>query len=353
MRIVHCANFNTVRLKGSYLASMGYKITNGLIRLGHQVLCYCDRDMERLFGIGGHRCFFSNKRNNENFLNFCLNVKPDILLLGHADTINTETLLKIREKLPQIKILQWNVDAINPILESGQRNIKNIKSKLAVVDYTLITTADKKLLKIFEPEKNKIGFIPNPADKSIETGRVFENKNPLCDVFFASSLHAQRDFCGSLKDSMEIANILEENCPEAKMLFPRIKAPSADGVEYLQLLAQSAMVLNLSRVSTDYLYSSDRMAHAMGNGCLTFIDRRTGFTDIFAEDEVGFYDTQEELFEKINFYVKNPSERMSIAKKGWQHYYALFNETKVANYIIDVLENNVTRDKYPFAFLKH
>lgn len=351
MRIIHCANFGTVRLKGCYLASMGYKLTNGLIRLGHQVLCYSDRDMEKLFGIAGNRCFFSNKKNNDNFLKFCLNVKPDLILLGHADTIKADTLLKIRKKLPNVKILQWNVDAINPELKSGRHNIENIKSKLEVVDYTLITTADKKLLAQFELKKNHVGFIPNPVDKSIETGEAFANNNLPYDLFFASSPMALRDFCGTKINAKQVAEILEKNCPKTKMLFPRLKAPSADGTEYLELVAQSAMVLNLSCTADDYLYSSDRMAHAMGNGCLALIDRRTGFGDIFGEDEIGFYSSQEELVEKINQYTADTNLRCQIAQKGWQHYHNEFNEIKIAQYVLDILDGNLSKEKYPFAYL--
>jgi len=348
LRIIHCANFNTVRLKGCYMASLGYKLTNGLIRLGHQVIIYSDRDMARLFGIFGKKCFLSSKKNNENFYKFCLNLRPDIIMLGHADTISCETLLKIKEALPTVKILQWNVDSINPILEGGRRNIEHIKEKLPAVDYTLITTAEKKLYAPFEPSKNKIGFIPNPVDKSIEKSRVFENKNPKYDVFFASNPDAKRDVCGDLMTAAEVACYIEENCSKAKLMFPRLNAPSADGIDYLEKLSQSAMVLNLSRISDEYLYSSDRMAHAMGNGCLALIDRRTGFDNIFADDEVAFYQTKEEMIEKINFYLQHPSERMSVAQKGWKHYHELFNETRVADYVLSLLNGSFKKEEYPF-----
>lgn len=348
LRIIHCANFNNIRLKGCYMASMGYKLNNGLVRLGHQVLTYSDRDMARLFGVFGKKCLLSAKKNNDNFYKFCLNFKPDIVLLGHADTISPKTILKIKEALPQTKILQWNVDSINPILESGRRNIKNIKSKLEAVDYTLITTADKKLYAPFAPDKHNIGFIPNPVDKSIETARVFEKLAPEYDVFFASNPTAERDIGGELLTASKISDMLIKNCPEAKLMFPRLNAPSADGLVYLELLSKSAMVLNLSRVSTDYLYSSDRMAHAMGNGCLAFIDRRTGFTDIFNEDEAAFYEGKDELIDKINFYKKNPTDRMGTAQKGWQKYHALFNETNVTKYVLSLLNGTFRKEDYPF-----
>ena len=201
----------------------------------------------------------------------------------------------------------------------------------------------------FAPDKNNIGFIPNPVDKSIETARVFENSSPQYDVFFASNPTAERDIGGELLTAAEISDILAKNCPEAKLMFPRLNAPSADGLAYLELLSKSAMVLNLSRVSEDYLYSSDRMSHAMGNGCLTFIDRRTGFTDIFNEDEAAFYEGQDELVDKINFYKANPTDRMGTAQKGWRKYHALFNETKVASYVLSLLDGSFKEEDYPFA----
>jgi len=347
LRIVHCANFNTVRLKGCYMASMGYKLNNGLTRLGHQVMTYSDRDMARLFGIMGKKCLFSSKKNNDNFYKFCLNLKPDVIFLGHADTINSETLIKIREALPNVKILQWNVDPINPSCESGRHNIENIKKKLSVVDYTLITTGDTKLYAPFDPQKNKIGFIPNPTDTSIETGRVFEDENPQYDLFFASSPEVVRDFCNEPVKARDVAEYFKQNCPEANLMFPRLNAPSADGVVYLELLKKSAMVLNLSR-TTDYLYSSDRMAHAMGNGCLALIDRRTGFDKILNEDEAVFYENKDELKERINYLIKNPKERMAMAQKGWQHYHALFNETLVAQYALSLLDGSFKKQDYPF-----
>ena len=264
LRIIHCSNFNCVRLKGCYLSSMGYKLNNGLARLGHQVITYSDRDMARLFGMFGKKSFFSYSYNNDNFYKFCLNIKPDIIFLGHADTISTATLAKIKDKLPNVKILQWSVDTINPTIEIGKCNIDRIKNKLSVVDCTLITTGEKKLYEPFNPSKNRIGFIPNPIDKSIEKGKVFTIENPTYDLFYASSPNALRDFCNQICTTKEVVSYIEKSCLQTKSLFPGITALSVNGTEYMELLSQSAMVLNLSRVN-DYWYSSDRMAHALGS----------------------------------------------------------------------------------------
>lgn len=348
LRIVHCANFNAIRLKGCYLASMGYKLTNGLTRLGHQVLCYADRDMARVFGLFGHKLPWSLSAANENFYQFCLNTAPDALVLGHADTITQETLLKIRERLPNLKVLQWNVDNINPDNAEGVANIARINGKINAVDFTLITTADKTRLAAVAAKEGAVGFIPNPVDGSAERAKAFEQESLPYDVYFASSPNRKRDFAGTMQTAAEIAADLEKELSGLKLLFPNINAAGAAGADYLNQLASSAMVLNVSMVNTDYLYSSDRMAHAMGSGCLTLIDRRTGFNDIFAEDEAGFYTTKEELYDKIRYYAVHREERRKVAENGWRRSFELFNETKVASYVASLLTDTFNPKDYPF-----
>ena len=348
MRIVHCANFNTIKLSGCYLASLGFKLNNGLTRLGHQVYCFNDREVAKMFGILGHKSFFSIPKTNKMFYKFCLNIKPDAILLGHADIIQTDTLLKIREKLQNIKILQWNVDCINPTLTDAHANVERIQQKLVGVDYTLISTADKNLLQQFNPSKNVIGYIPNAVDINIENGRVFEIENPKYDLFYATSTNRKRKVAGEQISPTEMIDLLNNNVNSKKMLFPNVNHPYLHGIEYLEKISQSASVLNVSAVNSDYLYSSDRMAHAMGNGCLAYVDERTGFKDIFTDDEIAFFKTKEELIEKMNYYISTPKERMQVAYNGWKKYHEIFNEAIIAKYVMSLLRETHNEKDYAF-----
>lgn len=351
MKIVHCAYFKTLRLRGCSWAGMAYKLNNGLIRLGHQVICYNDREAARALALFGTKTPWSVRKTNENFYNYCLHFRPDAIILGHADIITAETLLKIRDKVPGVKILQWNVDCINSYADNGEHNVRNIRSKLGAVDFTLITTADKKLLRQFEPEKHNVGFIPNPVDKGIEDGQAFANTAPMYDLLFAASPTRLREFGGKMVLAGEIADFLRRQAPENRFLFPQISAPMLNGTAYFDTMKQSAGVLNLSAINHDYLYSSDRMAHAMGNGCLTYIDRHTGFGDLFGEDEAGFFGSAEELIEQIERFRKAPAERAKAAERGWKHYHALFNETAVAGYAVSLLDGSFNAADHPFPTL--
>ena len=107
------------------------------------------------------------------------------------------------------------------------------------------------------------------------------------------------------------------------------------GNEFYKALINSKMGLNLSRGLPTKYYSSNRIASLMGNGLLTFIDKKTQMSDFFNNNEIIFYSGINDLSEKIKFYKKNEKSRVKIAKNGKKKYFKLFNELKTTKYIID------------------
>ena len=96
------------------------------------------------------------------------------------------------------------------------------------------------------------------------------------------------------------------------------------------------MALNLSRGNPTKYYSSNRIASIMGNGLLTFIDKKVQMNDFFNENEIIFYENITDLSDKIKFYSKNDYKRIKIAKNGKKKYFKLFNEVRVSKYILDI-----------------
>lgn len=341
-KIVHVSNFNLLRLKGCFQNGFPVKISNGLTRNGYYVLNYPDRDLCRMFGFG-HMNFWGKKKVNQHLINFCKVTKPDALLVGHADNITTETLFEIRKILPNIKIMLWSCDWIVP--EFAERNIKEVNSKCEAADVVLISTGDKKLLSQFKHPNNVVGYLPNMADVSIETGRSFENQNLEYDMMFCANT-GMRQFCGNDKSVEEIVDDTNKLIPDFKWLLAGLKGTKPlNGCDYLDAYSKAAMGLSLSRLNDIYLYSSDRLVHIMANGQLAFVDKRTGFNDLFNEDEVAFYQTQEEFFDKLKFFHNNPIERMKIAKKGYEKIHSEFSDINVTKYMADVLFNNKIKEK--------
>ena len=107
------------------------------------------------------------------------------------------------------------------------------------------------------------------------------------------------------------------------------------GNDFYKALVNSKMGLNLSRGLPTKHYSSNRIASLMGNGLLTFVDKKTELDDMFNKNEIVIYENINDLTNKINFYKKNDKLRRKIASAGRKKYFKLFNELKTTKYIIN------------------
>ena len=112
------------------------------------------------------------------------------------------------------------------------------------------------------------------------------------------------------------------------------------GDDFNSALTNSKMALNLSRGNPTKYYSSNRIASVVGNGLLTFIDKKVQMNDFFNKNEIIFYDGMNDLSDKIMFYSKNEKLRKKIAENGKKKYFKLFNEIKVTKYLIDISLGN-------------
>jgi spore maturation protein CgeB len=65
------------------------------------------------------------------------------------------------------------------------------------------------------------------------------------------------------------------------------------------------MGLNLSRGKPTKYYSSNRIASIMGNGLLTFVDKKVHMNDFFNNQEIISYTNINDLSDKIKFYSVN------------------------------------------------
>ena len=94
------------------------------------------------------------------------------------------------------------------------------------------------------------------------------------------------------------------------------------------------MGINLSRGRPIKYYSSDRISQLIGNGLLTFIDKKTFLSDFFSDKEIIFYKDIEDLSYKLNKYQKDKKQGKKIAMNGKKKYFKYFNSNIVSDYIL-------------------
>jgi len=177
LKILHITNFNN-RFEGRLHYNTSKRLNNGFIRNGHNVLTISDRDIinnqKSLKDLKG------TKFLQETTINNIRNFKPHLVILGHADSINIETIDYIKSN--NIKIGQWFLDPVGKNTPDNMKNKDRLIGKSKYIDASFLTT-DPKALNFRSPNTF---FIPNPTDKSFETLNNYE-KNTEHDLFFAMS----------------------------------------------------------------------------------------------------------------------------------------------------------------------
>ena len=343
LRILHVTNFNE-RLDGRLFFNTGRRINNGFIRLGHSVLGFSDRDIQKYYkSIGDIK---GKKTLNDKLKKTCYNYKPDLIVTGHADLISKEQIQELKEDNPNTKFVQWFLDPLNKKGPDYLRNKERILDKIDVMDATFVTTSPKAL--DFLPKNDKNFYIPNPSDHSFETLNNYK-KSCSVDVFFALSHGVHRGKLKSGKEDDRIVFLEKLQLRTSDVKFDLYGINNVQPIwadHYFKTISNAKMGLNLSRGEAIKYYSSDRITQIVGNGLVCLIDEKTKYRDFFSNNEMVFYKNLNDLAEKIQKISRDDKLRRKIAKKGKNKYMKYFNSTKVAEFIIDKGLDLKNKNKY-------
>jgi glycosyltransferase involved in cell wall biosynthesis len=334
LRIINIYNAGQKLNHRLYNISLGKKFTNGFIRNGHDVLEISDRDYIKQ----SRSLSFENTslKFQKYLIDTFKNYNPDLFVFGHTKNISLDTLKEIRSINKNLIISQWNEDPVMPSLDYSHNNIKNISIYKDVVDHNFITT-DPSVLKKQNIKIRNLHFFFVPVDKNIECYDVYK-LNPNKDLFYAMSHGVNRATLksGKIDERINFLDKLTRKLENINIDFYGFKDKEPIwGNQFYQSLVNSKMGLNLSRGLPTKYYSSNRIASLMGNGLLTFVDRRTQIGDFFNKKEIILYDNIDDLSKKIKFYKNNPKLRKKIARNGKIKYFKMFNELRTTKYIID------------------
>ena len=343
LRILHVTNFNE-RLDGRLFFNTGRRLNNGFIRLGHSVLGFSDRDIQKYYK--NFNDFKGSKTLNDKLKKTCYNYKPDLVITGHADLISKEQIQELKEDNPNTKFAQWFLDPLNKNGPDFIRNKERILDKIDLMDGTFITTCPSVLN--FLPKNDKNFYIPNPSDNSFETLNNYK-KSCSVDVFFALShgVHRGKLKLGKEDDRIIFLEKLQKITSDIKFdLYGMNNVQPIWADHYFKTISNAKMGLNLSRGNAIKYYSSDRITQIVGNGLVCLIDEKTQYRNFFNDKEMVFYKNINDLSEKILKISKDDNLRRNIAKRGKDKYMKHFNSMNVAKYIIDKTLDLNTNQKY-------
>ncbi|MEE9405641.1 MAG: glycosyltransferase [Algisphaera sp.] len=323
MKIVHAANYHIKRNGKQYFGS-DTKIHQGLVQNGHYVQPFPINDVARIHSPLGNRAL-GKRAANRSLIETCLNVRPELLFLGHAQMITPKTLAKVRELLPDMRVALWYCDPIWPGCDD-----QHIDAKLPLLDAVFVTTGGP-LLERFAGPGRPAGYMPNLVEPAIECMKAFENKDYDHDLIFFGR---------------------DENAPERRVYLEKLTAalptsvrvgmfgslgqPLIFGHEKDAVMARSRMALNLSRRNDVPLYSSDRLVQLVANGLATVTPSGPAVEPLFGPDEVVYADTPEAAAKRITELVADEAACRALARRGWERAHRDYAAVKVCRYMVEV-----------------
>ena len=304
LRILHCAMFSVNKYGANYYSGHT-RLSNGLIRNGHFVYDFSYRDIAReeaplsikKMGI---------KKMNKRFVETAERIAADVVLLGHAELIETETLIEIKKRLPNCKIAMWWVDWWHNLVKYD----RVMSQRMPLLDALFMTSDPDFIREKYAPtrEVEKFFFMPNSCDPSMDTGNAYKLENPCHDVVFIGRSFGSRDnLTNHIKQSMSDLNI---------GFYGQGRANFVTGHRYLDIVSNSRIGINFSRDNSMPLYTSNRMVHLAANGCLVMTPDTPRMKEIFTSKEVVYFSTAQDCEEKIRHYLAHPDEARKIAEAG-------------------------------------
>ena len=325
LRILHAAMFSVNKYGANYYSGHT-RISNGLIRNNHFVYDFSYRDIARHEAPLGIKKL-GMETMNRRFVETAENINADIVLLGHAEFIETETLIEIKKRLPKCKIAMWWVDWWHNLVKYD--NV--MRTRMPLLD-ALFMTSDPEFVKENYPparEVKKFYFMPNSCDPSMDSGKAYAIDKPRHDVVFIGRAFKGRD---------DLLSHIEQNMFDLNIgLYGQGRENFITGRRYLDLLSNSRIGINYSRDNSMPLYTSNRMIHLAANGCLVMTPETPRMQELFSSSEVVYFDTASDCEEKIRFYLAHPEEAQEIAKAGRRRAHRDYAASVITSDMIDKL----------------
>lgn len=352
LRIVHIAN-----RQEKYIGMRDYatpvKINNGFVREGHCVRFFSDREVARAHAPFRNRKLGTGAANKQLRV-LCRNFEPDVIALCQADVIHPETLTEIRSFLPDVAILNYELDPL--CLEHNRNRIRRFGE---VADHAFTTTGGSYLSQV-AGRRAPVSCIPNPVDPSIETHRCHERDDLPTDVFLAGNRAPWNDPQSLRRLAPDIvANRLSDLKCE---VFGSPEQPRIWGTEYVRAVGRAKIGLNFSNHTPGlqrgdggplYLYSSDRIGQLLGNGLLVISEALAQLSDMYGKDALVEVEDADELVDRIRYYARNNTERRKIAEQGYQVAHTEFNERLVARFMLEKTLGKSLSHPYRWPTVSH
>lgn len=302
----------------------------GFIRLGHDVQRFSYRNvMMQSSPMPGWKIanFIARKKADAILIEQLRKYHPDIVFLYSIKHLNAQIIPALREAAPSAVFIG----------REGDPYPEKKPERLAVVRQMdiMVPPQGGRYLKTYKDAGAALcAFVPFPCDPDIQHPYDVGDQWKSDIIFTGSAEHSK---LAREDERYEIVKRLSK-MPNARV-YGCFGNPTVDGIEAFYAISGAKIALSINIVNNVRLYHSDRLVNCLACGTFT-LAKRVPDTDLLFKDGVHlrYFDTVDEFFELAAWYLKHDYEREEIARAGMEKAHSDFNCTKIAQYVLDLIE---------------
>ncbi len=305
-----------------------HKLATGFLRGGDHVLTFSDRDTAREATILGAKRW-GRRRMIAKLVDLVGHYRPALVVFGHCGLLDADAFAAMRDAAPGARFAAIMVDAI-----FREATMASFRDRLACVDAGFITTGPCPALRALGFPKDRLRFMPNPVDPSIETAAACDVAREALaydGVFLGTGIHGREAQLAALRAALPPDYRFHDSGR------PGRKGERLRSTAFLERLAQGAVGPNLPHDDADPafqppLYSSDRIAQLLGMGLTTLTFAPAALETLY-EDGVVVYRDRAHLAAEMIALRDDDARRRAIGAVGRRIAHDRTGATRIARYI--------------------
>lgn len=261
------------------------------------------------------------KNTNNKLIQFVKQYKPDLIFVGKGSYLLPETILKIKGFFPDVLIICFNPD--DPYNQEASNNL--IRDSIKYFDAYFSYSKKLALTIKIRENKSNVFYLPCAADTDIIYPAIitdYDKKVFDCDVSFIGNGDSERHNFISILDTLysnelnklNYFKIYGSNWKKLK----NIKLNKyMEGLSMLKVFSGSKININILRTQNKNSHNMRTFEIPAAKGFMLH-ERSEEALEFFEEGkEADYFSNQEELMEKIKFYLNHETLRIKIAEAAY------------------------------------
>ena len=317
------------------------KLAKGFIRLGNDVRCFpYNHIVRRMSPVKSKKIskfLYKNKADNV-LLDFTRHYMPDIILFGFPKFFDLNSIRKLRDVAPNAVFVGDDGD---PWIRLNPQKI-NMAKEFDI----LVATNDGQWLQDYRDAGVPFcSFMSNCCDPDIDHRYKVEDKW-RSDLLWIGVLEHSADTSYTFRKELITELAKKDNAK----LYGCLGYPKISGIDVLYAISGARIGVSINAYEGVHFAHSDRLTRFLASGTFVLSKRFPGCEFLYKDGEhLRYFNTIEEFFELAQWYLSHERERKEIADAGMKWVHEQFNGTKVAGYILELVE----KGRYSAPWFEH